>query len=173
MSYAVSPAVKCLYNCLDAELRAPCVPLARMAEASDPVAGRLASCRVTSTDSMQQTERSLPTHLWVPCLCRFESSSVVLARMAEAVDVLVSSGRETGRVACRVMYRLAHHADTLYQGIVLQKQSPEWSTAQAVIKQKRQQVHLLHSWSMAQGLLPWSGSCSHTSLPWQLGRQQP
>ena len=78
-------------------------------------------------------------------LCRFESSSVILGRMAEAVDVLVTSGKNTGKVACRVMYRLAHHADTLYQGIVAQKQSPEWNTAQAVIKQKRQQVIFLHA----------------------------
>lgn len=65
--------------------------------------------------------------------------------MAEAVDVLVTNGKDTGRVACRVMYRLAHQADTLYQGIVAQKQSSEWSTAQAVIKQKRQQVGPLHA----------------------------
>ncbi len=60
--------------------------------------------------------------------------------MAEAVDALVTSSNDTGQVACRVMYRLAHHADTLYAGIQAQKQSPEWNTAQAVIKQKRQQV---------------------------------
>ena len=60
--------------------------------------------------------------------------------MAEAVDVLVTNGKDVGKVACRVMYRLAHHADTLYQGIVAQKLSAEWNTAQAVIKQKRQQV---------------------------------
>ena len=71
---------------------------------------------------------------------RFESSSVILGRMAEAVDVLVTNSKDMGKVACRVMYRLAHHADTLYQGIVAQKLSSEWSTAQAVIKQKRQQV---------------------------------
>ncbi len=63
--------------------------------------------------------------------------------MAEAVDVLVTSGNDTGQVACRVMYRLAHHADMLYAGIQAQKQSPEWNTAQAVIKQKRQQVSTL------------------------------
>lgn len=73
-------------------------------------------------------------------VCRFESSSVILGRMAEAVDVLVTNSKDMGKVACRVMYRLAHHADTLYQGIVAQKLSSEWSTAQAVIKQKRQQV---------------------------------
>ena len=61
--------------------------------------------------------------------------------MGEAVDALITSGRETGQVACRVMYRLAHHADTLYAGVQAQKQSPEWNTAQAVIKQKRQQVY--------------------------------
>ena len=60
--------------------------------------------------------------------------------MAEAVDALVSSSNASGEVACRVMYRLAHHADTLYAAIQAQKQSPEWNTAQAVIKQKRQQV---------------------------------
>lgn len=74
---------------------------------------------------------------------RFESSSAILASMAEAVDVLVTSGNDTGQVACRVMYRLAHHADMLYAGIQAQKQSPEWNTAQAVIKQKRQQVSTL------------------------------
>ena len=60
--------------------------------------------------------------------------------MGEAADALVSSGMHTGQVACRVRYRLAHHADTLYAGIQAQKLSPEWNTAQAVIKQKRQQV---------------------------------
>ena len=74
------------------------------------------------------------------CKRRFESSSAILASMAEAVDALVTSSNDTGQVACRVMYRLAHHADTLYAGIQAQKQSPEWNTAQAVIKQKRQQV---------------------------------
>ena len=81
--------------------------------------------------------------------------------MAEAVDALVTSGTTSGQVACRVMYRLAHHADMLYSGIQAQKQSPEWSTAQAVIKQKRQQVAaLLHhalppTWSGHVG----TGSC--------------
>lgn len=60
--------------------------------------------------------------------------------MGEAADALVMSGMHTGQVACRVMYRLAHHADTLYAGIQAQRQSAEWHTAQAVIKQKRQQV---------------------------------
>lgn len=73
-------------------------------------------------------------------VCRFESSSAILGSMGEAADALVTSGMQTGRVACRVMYRLAHHADTLYAAIQAQKQSPEWNTAQAVIKQKRQQV---------------------------------
>lgn len=66
--------------------------------------------------------------------------------MAEAVDALVTSGNDTGQVACRVMYRLAHHADLLYAGIQAQKQSPEWNTAQAVIKQKRHQV-LSHTYT--------------------------
>lgn len=66
--------------------------------------------------------------------------------MAEAVDALVTSGNDTGQVACRVMYRLAHHADLLYAGIQAQKQSPEWNTAQAVIKQKRHQV-LSHTYA--------------------------
>ena len=61
--------------------------------------------------------------------------------MGEAADALASSGVHTGQVACRVMYRLAHHADTLYATIQAQKHSPEWNTAQAVVKQKRQQVH--------------------------------
>ncbi|KAL3152004.1 hypothetical protein ABBQ32_001124 [Trebouxia sp. C0010 RCD-2024] len=74
---------------------------------------------------------------------RFESSSAILGSMGEAADALVTSGMQTGRVACRVMYRLAHHADTLYAAIQAQKQSPDWNTAQAVIKQKRQQVSLL------------------------------
>lgn len=72
---------------------------------------------------------------------RFESSSAILGSMGEAADALVTSGMNTGQVACRVLYRLAHHADTLYASIQAQKQSPEWNTAQAVIKQKRQQVH--------------------------------
>lgn len=63
--------------------------------------------------------------------------------MGEAVDALVTSGKHMGQVACRVMYRLAHHADMLYAGIQAQKHSPEWNTAQAVIRQKRQQVHTL------------------------------
>ena len=60
--------------------------------------------------------------------------------MGEAADAVMSSGMHTGQVACRVMYRLAHHADTLYATIQAQKHSPEWNTAQAVIKQKRHQV---------------------------------
>ena len=74
--------------------------------------------------------------------------------MNEAVDALITSGRDTGQVACRVMHRLAHHADTLYAGIQAQKQSAEWTTAQAVIKQKRQQV------SHAAQAAP-VGPCSH------------
>ena len=65
--------------------------------------------------------------------------------MGEAADAVVTSGMHTGQVACRVMYRLAHHADTLYASIQAQKHSPEWNTAQAVIKQKRQQVELCAS----------------------------
>ena len=75
-------------------------------------------------------------------MCRFESSAAILSSMGEAANVLGTNGMHTGQIACRVMYRLAHYADTLYAAIQVQKQSSEWNTAQAVIKQKRQQVHM-------------------------------
>ena len=98
---------------------------------------------VCAQAQQQSGDTYLPCcHDFVCCLYvfRFESSSAILGSMGQAADALVSSGMHTGQVACRVMYRLAHHADTLYASIQAQKHSPEWNTAQAVIKQKRQQV---------------------------------
>ena len=58
------------------------------------------------------------------------------------------TGPPKGSVACRVAYRLAHYADSLYQGIQLQKASPEYQTARAIIQAKRKTVqpHLPLLW---------------------------
>lgn len=99
-------------------------------------------CTRMSKHSQTLDARLLRCHTFTTVnVFRFESSSAILGSMGEAADALVTSGMNTGQVACRVLYRLAHHADTLYASIQAQKQSPEWNTAQAVIKQKRQQVH--------------------------------
>ena len=84
--------------------------------------------------------------------------------MGEAADTLVISGMHTGQVACRVMYRLAHHADMLYAGIQAQRQSAEWNTAQAVIKQKRQQVSLASTSTLLSSLVVFCVGASHYSL---------
>jgi hypothetical protein len=62
-----------------------------------------------------------------------------MAVLQEGVHVAELAGGH-GSAACRALFRLARYADTLYRGVQQQKQSADYTTAQAVVNHKSQQV---------------------------------
>lgn len=79
---------------------------------------------------------------------RSENSGVIMQMMQQAVDELNGQAKNgtkrgaeaVGRVACRSAFRLARYTDLLYRNLQAQKLTPEWATAQLVVKHKKRQV---------------------------------
>ena len=72
--------------------------------------------------------------------CRRSEGSAAVLRMMQTAVAEAQSGAGRGDLPCKVPYRLARYADKLYRGTIAHKRSPDYVTAQAVIRHKRQQV---------------------------------
>ena len=74
-------------------------------------------------------------------LCRSASPGAIMQAQHSALDMLMEPDAScSGAVACRAAYRLAHYSDSLYCSIQAQKASPEYQTARAIVRQRREQV---------------------------------
>jgi serine-protein kinase ATM len=98
----------------------------------------------TPSDTIWPTYLHALAGKWKAATQRESSTIIYRDMMANVNHVQPSVWSQQPMMSCRVMYRLATYADSLYRGVEEHMSSSDWSTAQQVLATKKQDLERLN-----------------------------